>query len=118
LKAQAGDPNATIDQNLIKSVVAAMAAKLTEKNNVQALVEGNQNPNAPATRGIQEATTALLEPLFGARSIKNLPFLQIYHRELRNSLTPLLKNHLIPRVQAMIILGECGAADYLPLYEA
>lgn len=118
LKAQAGDPNANIDQDLIKRVVAAMAAKLTEKNNVQALVEGNQSPTAPATRGIQEATTALLEPLFGARSIKNLPFLQIYHRELRNSLTPLLKNHLIPRVQAMIILGECGAADFLPLYEA
>jgi hypothetical protein len=37
---------------------------------------------------------------------------------LKDELTPLLKNHLIPRVQAMIILGECGSADFLPIYFA
>jgi len=120
MKAQAGGVNANIDQALIKRVVAAMAAKLTDRNNVQALVEppAGMNMNAPAMRGVQEATTALLEPLFGAKSIKNQAFLTIYYRSLRDALTPLLKNHLIPRVQAMIILGECGTPDFLPLYEA
>ena len=120
MKAQAGGVNANIDQELIKRVVAAMAAKLTDRSNVQALVEppANLNMNAPAMRGVQEATTTLLEPLFGAKSIKNQAFLTIYYRSLRDVLTPLLKNHLIPRVQAMIILGECGTPDFLPLYEA
>jgi hypothetical protein len=120
MKAQAGGANANIDQALIKRVVAAMAAKLTDRNNVQALVEppAGMNMNAPAMRGVQEATTALLEPLFGAKSIKNQAFLTIYYRSLRDALTPLLKNHLIPRVQAMIILGECATPDFLPLYEA
>jgi hypothetical protein len=120
LKAQAGGANANIDKDLIKRVVDAMAAKLTDRTNVQALIDppANLNMNAPAVRGIQDATTALLEPLFGAKSIKNQAFLTIYYRTLRDALTPLLKNHLIPRVQAMIILGESGTADFLPLYEA
>ena len=60
----------------------------------------------------------MLEPIFAAKSIKNQAFLTVYYRILRDELTPLLKNHLIPRVQAMIILGECGSADFLPLYFA
>ena len=42
----------------------------------------------------------------------------MYYRVLKDKLTPLLKNHLIPRVQAMIILGQAGIPDFLPLYEA
>ena len=32
------------------------------------------------------------------------------------SLPPLLKHHLIPRVQAMIVLGQSGNPDALKLY--
>jgi hypothetical protein len=120
VQGQAADANAIMDKDVIKRVVDAMAAKLTDRSNVQALVDPppGLNPNAPANRGIQEATTALLVPLFGAKSNKNQAFLPIYYRALRDALTPLLKNHLVPRVQAMIVLGEAGAADFLPLYEA
>jgi hypothetical protein len=120
LKAQAGGVNVNIDKDLIARVVGAMAAKLTDRANVQALVDPpeGQSHNSPAFRGIQEATTTLLEPLFLAKSIKNQPFLTIYYRTLKEKLTPLLKNHLIPRVQAMIVLGECGTAEFLSLYEA
>jgi len=120
LKGHAGGVNANIDKELIKRVVDAMAAKLTDRANVQALVDPPEgmNPNSPAFRGIQEATTTLLEPLFLAKSIKNQAFLTVYYRALRDALSPLLKNHLIPRVQAMIILGECGTPDFLPLYQA
>ena len=115
VQAQAADPNANMDKNVIKQVVDAMAAKLTDRSNVQALVDppANLPPTRPATRGVQEATTALLVPLFGAKSIKNQAFLAIYYRALRDALTPLLKNHLIPRVQAMIILGEAGIRGLL-----
>ena len=97
-----------------------MVAKLTDRANVQALDRSARQPapHAPAVRGVQEATTTLLEPIFLAKSIKNQAFLTVYYRILKDELTPLLKNHLIPRVQAMIILGECGSADFLPLYIA
>jgi hypothetical protein len=119
-KAQAGGVNANINQALIKQVVQAMVGKLTDRANVQALVDPpeNQNIHAPAARGVHEATTILLEPIFMAKSIKNQAFLTVYLRALREELVPLLKNHLIPRVQAMIILGECATPEFLPLYIA
>jgi hypothetical protein len=119
-KAQAGGANSNINKNLIADVVDAMVAKLTERANVQALVDPPDGlpATAPAFRGVQEATTTLIEPIFQAKSIKNVAFLTIYNRLLKEKLTPLLKNHLIPRVQAMIILGQAGVVDFLPLYEA
>ena len=119
-RAQAGGVNANINQALIKQVVQAMVGKLTDRASVQALVDPpeNQNMHAPAVRGVHEATTTLLEPIFMAKSIKNQAFLTVYLRALREELVPLLKNHLIPRVQAMIILGECATPEFLPLYIA
>jgi hypothetical protein len=122
LNAQAGGLNANIDKDEILRVVKAMASKLTDRANVQAIIDpgpgGGAGAHSAQAHAIQEATTALLQPIFGAKSIKNQAFLTTYYRILREELTPLLKNHLIPRVQAMIILGECGSADFLPLYFA
>jgi hypothetical protein len=120
LKAQAGGVNANIDKDLIRRVVQAMVAELTSRANVQALVEpaDNLSMHNPAVRGVHVATTALLEPIFQAKSIKNQSFLTVYYRILQDELVPLLKNHLIPRVQAMIVLGECGTAQFLPIYIA
>ena len=42
----------------------------------------------------------------------------MYNRALLQKLTPLLKNHLIPRIQAMIILGQSGSLDMLATYES
>lgn len=121
LKAQAGGVNVNLDKELIARVVQGMAAKLTDRANVQALVDppANQKPDDPKARAIQEATTTLLEPIFMAKSIKNQSFLRVYYGILRAELMPLLRsNHLVPRVQAMIILGESGSADFMPIYLA
>ena len=69
----AQDVNATVDRDLINRVVDAMAAKLTDHANIQALVDppAGQNPNAATSKAIQEATAALLEPLFAAKAAKN-----------------------------------------------
>ena len=119
-KAQAGGVNANLDKDLMGRVVDAMVAKLTDKSNVQALVDPPESlpASSPVFKGVQEATTTLIEPIFQAKSIKNQAFLTTYYRLLKDKLTPLLKNHLIPRVQAMIILGQAGVTDFLPLYEA
>jgi hypothetical protein len=118
LKAQAGGANANIDKDGIRRVVQAMVSRLTDRANVQALIDQGPGAHATQAHAIQEATVALLEPIFAAKSIKNQAFLTVYYRTLKEALEPLLKNHLIPRIQAMIILGECGSADFLPLYFA
>ena len=121
LNAMAG--GATIDLGLIERVVDAMTAKLTDHGSIQALIDPppNQSPSSPTARAIQDATNALLEPIFLARSTpggKNQAFLAAYNRVLLTKLTPLLKNHLVPRVQAMIVLGQSASTDFLPTYVA
>jgi len=116
----AGGANANIERALIDRVVDAMVSKLTDHSNIQALIDppAKQSPNAPSVHAIQDATATLLEPIFRARSINNQAFLSVYNRALLQKLTPLLKNHLIPRIQAMIILGQSGSLEMLPTYEA
>ncbi len=118
LKEMGQNVNANIDLGLINRVVDAMAAKLTDHANIQALVEpsAGRNPNAAASKAIQEATDALLKPLFAAKAAKNQAFLSAYNRVLLLKLRPLLKNHLIPRIQAAIILGESANPDALQLF--
>jgi hypothetical protein len=119
LKAMAGDINANVNLGLINSIVDAMAAKLTDHANIQSLIEVPAEKNgkaAPTPKGIQEATTALLQPLFEAKAAKNQAFLTAYNRVLLLRLAPLLKNHLIPRIQASIVLGQSANPDALRLF--
>lgn len=119
LDAMAGGA-AQLDIVLVNRVVDAMVSKLTDHANIQALVEPSPktNPTAEVNRAIGDATSTLLKPIFLARSGKQPAFLNQYTRILALKLAPLLKNHLIPRVQAMIVLGQAGSADLLPLYIA
>jgi hypothetical protein len=113
----AGNVNATIDRTLVERVVTGLTAKLTNHQYIQALIEPPPKVSDEVSRGIQDATTNLLQPLFLAQSAKNQAFLTVYQRALISRLPQLLNNHLIPRVQAMIILGECGSPDALAIYE-
>ncbi len=49
-------------------------------------------------------------------STNNSRFLTEYSRILLRALQPLLKHHLVPRVQAMIVLGTSGNPDALKLF--
>src|SRR5262249_13642599 len=119
-----GMAGGTIPVNLalVNRVVDGMISKLTDHGNIQALIDPppKQSASAPANRAVQDATTALLEPIFLARGAvpKNESFLTSYNRILSQKLAPVLKNHLIPRVQAMIVLGQSGSADLFPIYVA
>jgi hypothetical protein len=119
LDAMAGG-QAQLDIPLINRVVDAMVSKLTDHASIQALIDPppKTNPMADVNKAINDATSELLKPIFLARTTKQPAFLSQYTRVLSAKLTPLLKNHLIPRVQAMIILGQAGTADLLPIYVA
>jgi hypothetical protein len=120
VKGMAANPNETPDRTLIEKMIQGLAAQLTDHRNIQALINPppNMKPDAPVAHAIQDATSNLLEPLFLAQAQNNQAFLTIYHRALIRWLDPLVKtNHLIPRIQAMIVLGECGSPEALSTYE-
>ena len=116
-KGMAG-PAGTPESGLMNRVVDAMVSELTDHANIQAVIEPSPKTTiqSDVNKAINNATTTLLEPIFLARSNKNQAFLTSYNRVLKAKLTPLLKNHLIPRVQAMIVLGQAASGDYFPLY--
>jgi hypothetical protein len=118
VKGMAGNPYAAVDPTVIRRMVDGMVAQLTDTKNIQALIDPPpQLPaSSPTMRAIEEATANLLEPLYMARAVKNTRFLTEYNRILLRSLQPLLKHHLVPRVQAMIVLGSSGNPEALKLF--
>ena len=136
VKEMAENPNIPPDRALIDRVVRGLAAQLTDRKSIQSLLEepdDNQPEEkgaaakkkaAPSAKGdagraIQLATSNLLDPIFKAQGTKNDGFLRAYRRSLQTYLPPLLKNHLVPRVQAMIVLGEAAnpAPEGLKLFQ-
>jgi len=118
VKVMAGNPNAAVDTTVIRRLVDGMVAQLTETKNIQALIDPppGLSASSPTMRAIEDATKNLVEPLYMARAVKNARFLTEYNRVLVRSLQPLLKHHLVPRVQAMIVLGQSGNAEALKLF--
>ncbi len=126
VQGMAGNINATVDPTVIRRMVDGMVAQLTDTRNIQALIDPPPQIPAstsktaaslpPANRAIEEATTNLLEPLYMGRAVRNARFLTEYNRILLSSLKPLLKHHLVPRVQAMIVLGSSGNPEALKLF--
>lgn len=118
VKTMAGDPSYPVDETRIRRVVDGMAAMLTDTRNIQALIDPPPGtaPTSPTARAIQEATATLLEPVLTARSAKSTRFQAVYNRVLVQRLAPLLKHHLIPRIQAMIVLGQSGAPEAFRVY--
>ncbi len=118
VKTMATDPNTPVDTTVIRRVVDGLVAQLTDTKNIQALIDPppGQVAGSPVTRAIQEATADLLEPVLVSRDAKSTRFQTEYNRVLVQKLQPLLKHHLVPRIQAMIVLGQSGNPDALKLY--
>jgi hypothetical protein len=118
VKITAGNPNAAVDTTVIRRMVDGMVAQLTDTKNIQALIDPppSMPMGSPTMRAIEEATRNLLEPIYMARAAQNTRFLTEYNRILLRSLRPLLKHHLVPRVQAMIVLGQSGNPEALKLF--
>ena len=118
VKVTAGNPNAAVDTTVIRRMVDGMVAQLTDTKNIQALIDPppSMPMGSPTMRAIEEATRNLLEPIYMARAAQNTRFLTEYNRILLRSLQPLLKHHLVPRVQAMIVLGQSGNPEALKLF--
>jgi len=117
LKRMAGDPLVPVDARVITAAVDDAIAKLTNPRYIEAnLKPGDPKSKPEDVKAIQDATNTLLEPIFLARSGKNVAFQTQYNRALARQLEPVLKNHLIPRIQAMIVLGQSANPDAYKIF--
>ncbi|AMV39400.1 HEAT repeat domain-containing protein [Planctomyces sp. SH-PL62] len=113
VKLMAANPVATVDVNAITNVVNGMIAQMTNTRNIQAVVDPASEQNANVTRAIQVATQNLLEPIFTSRNAKNVQFQNQFNKVLLQKLPPVFKHHLVPRIQAMIVLAQSANPDAL-----
>jgi hypothetical protein len=103
---------AQADRNTIQRYVDTYAASLTNHANIKSMIE----PGARVNREIETATGKLREPLEIARKNKNGSFLETYNRALLATLPKLLKNHLLARIEAMLILSQTGSPAALDVF--
>ena len=111
------------DPTFIKRYVEYFAAELSKRDNINAIFAppANQQPNAPAARGLERAVDALTRPIIDAKANNNLTFSANYTRTLfESSLPKLLDNNYFTRINAMIVLGMAGGTTSaaLDLYAA
>ena len=133
IRDQAGNPNLTFNRQLMDKVVRGLVGQLTDKKNIHELLKDPEEgapkeivpkkagakaskPEGDGGKAIEKATADMLDLVFRARGSKNEAFLTAYRRMLKDYLSPLLKNHLVPRVQAMIVLGEAASPEYIEIF--
>ena len=109
---------AAADRDEIQRFVDGMAYRLTDKSNINGLIAPppNTKPGVDPSRAIKDASINLIDSLNAAKQVRNAGFLQVYNQVLIATLPKLLDNNLVPRVQAMIVLGETGDPAAIPVF--
>ncbi|MHC5539004.1 HEAT repeat domain-containing protein [Singulisphaera rosea] len=107
----------TIDRAMVSKYVAKFAADLTAASNIKGVIEPPTGTTTASTSlGMRAASSALMDPIDIARRANNTAFLNIYTQELLKSLPPVLENHLISRIEAIIILGQTASPEVVDLF--
>jgi hypothetical protein len=103
------------DRELIHRFVEGMAFQLTDKANLNAIIEQDKKPRADAAKAVGLASRDLLDALQTARVAKNEAFTKAYNKELLATLPKLLDNNLIARIQAMIVIAQIESKEIVPV---
>jgi hypothetical protein len=102
-----------IDPDFLKRYVEFFAVELTKRDYLNALLNPPEKmkPNALEVRGLERAVDALTKPIIDARANQNTQFLDLYTKLLfDSSLTKILDNNYLTRIDAMIVLGMAGSS--------
>jgi len=102
------------DRATLERFVDGATYQMTNPANVAAMVEIDK----PAKNAleIKRGTDDLLEALRKGRDNKNAEFQTQYNRVLLEKLPKLLDNNLFARIEAMIVLGQTGNPDTIPIF--
>lgn len=98
---------------LISRFVDAKASELTNRKAIEAMISGEGNVSS-TVRPIESATTAMINASRAANANGNTPFMTTYAAVLIKTLQPLLKAHLVTRVQSAIVLASTESMDVTP----
>jgi hypothetical protein len=109
---------ANTDRETLQRFVQGMVYRLADKNYINGLISPppGQRMNAFAATAIEDTTENLIDALNSARLAKNTGFLTEYNRVLIETLPKLLDNNLVSRVEAMIVLGQTGDPNVVPIF--
>ena len=119
VKEMAASPAVPVDPTVIRRFVLGMVSRAhrhAQHPGADRSSARNCLATSPSMQAIETATTNLIEPLFVARANKSNQFLKEYNRVLLANLPPLLKHHLVPRIQAMIVLGQSANPELYKLF--
>src|SRR5262249_14923649 len=88
-------------------------AEMTKKPMITAVIDPDTKfaPNSATAQGIRNAAARLMEPIQTAKKANNTAFLTAYTRLLAVEVPKLLQNHLIARLEGMIVLAQTGQPD-------
>ncbi len=108
----------SVDRAAIQRFVDACIADLTNSSYIAALMDGGPKPQ-PKALEIKKAADALREPLERAKQGGDkAAFLTEYNRVLLDStrLPKVLDNNYFARIEAIIVLGQTGSVDAIPVF--
>ncbi|MGE3820990.1 MAG: HEAT repeat domain-containing protein [Isosphaeraceae bacterium] len=108
------------DRATIQRFVDGMAYRFLDKGNINGMISPppGLSPNSSSIKAIKEATGYLLDALNVAKQAKarGAQFLTVFNRALLETFPKLLDKHLVTRVQVMIVLGQAGDPNAVPLF--
>ncbi len=106
------------DRSQIQRFVEGYAADLTGHTNIRAVINPppHLGPGSSAYKAIEHATDGLIEPILTAKQAGNTEFLNVYTQVLVSTLSKLLNNHLLARIEAMIVLAQTGSPETVDLF--
>ena len=99
----------------INRYVEAKAAELTNKKAIETLLSGEGQVNT-LVRPIETATTSMINLARASNAAGNTPFMSAYVASMIKTFQPLLKAHLVTRVQALQAMAATGSIDFNPLF--
>ena len=107
--------SANLDPEVLQRFVEGMAYQLVDASNIKNLLTPPPGTITRTSLNIQTAVDGLIDVMKIAQVSNNAAFLKAYNALLIATLPKLLDNHLVSRIQAMIVLGQVPSAEVLPI---
>ena len=104
-----------LDNDILQRFVEGMAYQLVDASNIKNLVSPPPGSITRSSLNIQVAVDGLIDVMNIAKATNNASFIKAYNALLIATLPKLLDNHLVSRIQAMIVLGQIPSSDVLPI---
>lgn len=115
IKSMAGNTT-LLDRVAVRSFVQGMVYRITDRANLNSLLNPTAKQSASSARNLHNASANLSDMMIVARQAQNNAFLTVYSRELLDVLPKVLDTNLYSRTEAILILGQARSKDMFPVF--